>query len=78
MNEEALLFVHDMASAVCGEDGFEVVIRHIKFLLFEEGFDLLHLLEPVGRILQVNKHFMSDFLLVFRGIVNQFDIIITF
>jgi hypothetical protein len=77
MYKETLLFVHDMASAIGCEDAFKVVVRHIEFLFFEKGFDLLHLFEPIRWILQVNKHLMPDFLLIVRGIVNQFDIIIT-
>lgn len=77
MYKKAFLFVHDMTSTVSSENVFEMIIRNIKFLFFEKGFDLLHLLEPIGWILQVNKHLMSDFLLIFRAIVNELHIIIT-
>lgn len=66
-----------MASTISSQNIFEMIIRHIKFLFFEEGFNLFHFFEPVHWILQVNKHLMPHFLLIFRSIVDEFDIIIT-
>lgn len=78
MDQKTFLFVHDVASAVGSEYGLDMIVRNIEFLFFEVGLDLLHLLKPIGCILQEKQDLVPNFLLVLWRVVNQGKIILAF